>query len=337
MKRLRLTAAALALALLAACAPSSPEEHSATLLAMDTAMTLTAYGGQGEAALADAQDLILDLEGLLSTTDQDSELYALNQGETVTLSPDTRQVLEQALDLCRDTGGALDITIYPVVRAWGFTTGQYQVPDAAALSALLERVDYAQVQLTGDTLTLPEGVQIDLGAVAKGYTGDRLMELFRQAGVASAYINLGGNVQVLGSSPDGDPWRIGIQDPEGEDYAAVVEVTDQAVVTSGSYERYFEQDGVRYGHIIDPSTGYPADSGLASVTIVSSSGTLADALSTALFVMGPDRAAEYWRGRDDFDFILIGEDGSITISEGIEDSFSFSGEQGSVAFEVVRR
>ena len=169
------------------------------------------------------------------------------------------------------------------------------------------------------------------------YTGDRLMELFRQAGAASAYVNLGGNVQVLGSSPDGDPWRIGIRDPEGEDYAAVVEVTDQAVVTSGAYERYFEQDGVRYGHIIDPSTGYPADSGLASVTIVSPSGTLADALSTALFVMGPDRAAEYWRGRDDFDFILIGKDGSITISEGIEDSFSFSGEQGSVAFEVVRR
>ena len=336
MKRLRLTSAALALALFAACAPSSPEEYSATLLAMDTAMTLTAYGGQGEAALADAQDLILDLEGLLSTTDQDSELYALNQGEAVTLSSSTREVLEEALALCQDTGGALDITIYPVVRAWGFTTGQYQVPDDA-LSALLERVDYAQVQLTGDTLTLPEGVQLDLGAVAKGYTGDRLMELFRQAGAASAYVNLGGNVQVLGSSPDGDPWRIGIRDPEGEDYAAVVEVTDQAVVTSGAYERYFEQDGVRYGHIIDPSTGYPADSGLASVTIVSPSGTLADALSTALFVMGPDRAAEYWRGRDDFDFILIGKDGSITISEGIEDSFSFSGEQGSVAFEVVRR
>ena len=337
MKTLPLTAAALALSLLAGCGPSLPEEHTSTLLAMDTAMTLTAYGEGGGAALSAARDLILDLEGLLSTTDPDSEIYALNQGETVTLSPSTREVLEQALALCQDTGGALDVTVYPVVRAWGFTTGQYQVPDGQTLTALLERVDYTQVALTGDALTLPAGVELDLGAVAKGYTGDRLMELFRQAGIASAYVNLGGNVQVLGGSPDGDPWRVGIQDPAGEGPIAVVEVTDRAVVTSGAYERYFEQDGVRYGHIIDPATGRPADSGLASVTILSSSGTLADALSTALFVLGPDRAAEYWRSRDDFDFILIGEDGSITISQGIEDSFSFAGAQGSYALEVVRR
>ncbi|HIT31333.1 MAG TPA: FAD:protein FMN transferase [Candidatus Enterenecus stercoripullorum] len=304
---------------------------------MDTVMDLSAYGEQGEIALDNAQDLIRELEGLLSTTREGSEIYALNHGETVALSPSTRELLDRALALCGDTGGALDITIYPVVRAWGFTTEEYQVPDSQTLTALLDKVDYTQITLEGDSLLLPDGMELDLGAVAKGYTGDRLMELFRQSEIASAYVNLGGNVQVLGASPDGDPWRIGIRDPDGEGYAAVVEVTDRAVVTSGAYERYFEQGGVRYGHIIDPDTGYPARSGLISVTIVSQSGTLADGLSTALFVMGKDRAVQFWRTRDDFDFILIEEDGTVTISQGIENSFSFPGEQGSYALEVVRR
>ncbi len=337
MKRFRLTAMLLAIVLLAACTPAASQEHTASLFAMDTVMDLSVYGEQGETVLDGARELIQELEGLLSTTREDSEVYALNHGETVALSPSTRELLDRALALCGDTGGALDITIYPVVRAWGFTTGEYQVPDSQTLAALLDKVDCTQITLEGNSLLLPDGMELDFGAVAKGYTGDRLMELFRQSGIASAYVNLGGNVQVLGASPDGDPWRIGIQNPDGEGYAAVVEVTDQAVVTSGSYERYFEQDGVRYGHIIDPDTGYPARSGLSSVTILSQSGTLADGLSTALFVMGKERAVQFWRTRDDFDFILIGEDGTVTISQGIEDSFSFPGEQGSYALEVVRR
>ncbi len=337
MKRFCLSAMLLAITLLAACAPAASQAHTATLFAMDTVMDLSAYGEQGEIALDNAQDLIRELEGLLSTTREGSEIYALNHGETVALSPSTRELLDRALALCGDTGGALDITIYPVVRAWGFTTEEYQVPDSQTLTALLDKVDYTQITLEGDSLLLPDGMELDLGAVAKGYTGDRLMELFRQSEIASAYVNLGGNVQVLGASPDGDPWRIGIRDPDGEGYAAVVEVTDRAVVTSGAYERYFEQGGVRYGHIIDPDTGYPARSGLISVTIVSQSGTLADGLSTALFVMGKDRAVQFWRTRDDFDFILIEEDGTVTISQGIENSFSFPGEQGSYALEVVRR
>lgn len=337
MKAIRLTAVLLAVLLLTGCASTPIQEHSSTLLAMDTVMSLTVCGDGWEDALSSAEELIQTLEGLLSTTDENSEVYALNHGETVTLSQYTLDLLVQSLEICGNTGGALDITIYPVVRAWGFTTGSYQVPDAAVLAALLARVDYSQISLDGDALTLPEGVELDLGAVAKGYTGDQLIELFRQSGIASAYVNLGGNVQTLGSSPDGDPWRIGIQEPDGDSYAAIVEVTDKAVVTSGMYERYFEQNGVHYGHIIDPSTGYPADSGLVSITILSQSGTLADGLSTALFVMGKDRAVEYWRTRNDFDFILIEEDGSVTISQGIEDSFSLYQDWETHDLEVVLR
>ena len=337
----RILACLLALALLAGCAPAGETGDSLSFLAMDTAMELTVYRREdGEELLARAREEIQALEKLLSVTDEDSQISALNRGKRVELAPEAAQLLREALALCADTGGALDITIYPVVRAWGFTTGSHQVPSQQELSALLERVDYTQVVLQGDTLTLPEGVELDLGGVAKGYASDRVADLLREAGADCALLDLGGSIQALGSSPDGDPWRVGIRDPQGADASddlAVVEAADQAVVTSGMYERYFEQDGVRYGHIIDPSTGRPVDNGLASVTIVSPSATLADALSTALFVLGKDGAAEFWRGRTDFEFVLVGQDGSITISQGLEGRFSLGGEQGSVSLEVVHR
>ena len=337
MKLLRSACAALALSLLLTACAAQSQAHTETLPAMDTVMTLTAYGPQGPSALADAQDLIRELEGLLSATRPDSQIYALNQGRTVALDPQVRDLLERGLALCAQTGGALDLTIYPVVRAWGFTTGNYRVPSEPELRQLLERVDYTQVQLPTGNLTLPQGMELDLGAVAKGYTGDRLAQLLRQQGVDHALLDLGGNIHTVGTRPDGALWRVGIRNPEGEGYLAVVEVADQAVVTSGMYERYFQQDGVRYGHIIDPATGRPADTGLASVSIVSSSGTLADALSTALFVMGRERAVELWRSRSDFEFIFIGQDGSVTISQGLAGRFSFHSSQDSRSLEVVRR
>lgn len=358
-----ITAPALALllcaALLAGCAASSPpagasgeeytaaspppsetagEAHSNVLFAMDTVMELTTYGGAGEEALERASELISRLDGLLSTTDENSEIYAANHsgGLPVSLSDDAARLLEQALALCGDTGGALDVTIYPVVRTWGFTTGEYQVPGEDVLASLLELVDYTRVSLEDGVLTIPDGMEIDLGSVAKGYTGDRIMELFRQAGVTSACVNLGGNVQTLGTKTDGTPWRLAIQDPDGDGYAGVVEVEDKAVITSGGYERYFEEDGVRYWHIIDPATGRPAQSGLISVTIVAGSGMMGDALSTALFVMGKDKAIDYWRSRGGFDFILISEDGSVAITEGLEDSFSLYGDWTGHNLEVIR-
>lgn len=340
MRTARLSALLLALALLAGCAPASRED-TVHFTSMDTVIQLSVYGcDHGEEALSEARQLIQELDGLLSTTDEGSQIHALNQGETVALAQPVQALLERALALCADTGGAFDITIYPVVRAWGFTTDSHQVPTQEELSALLARVDYRQVEPQEGTLTLPQGVELDLGGVAKGYASQQVARLLREEGVDCALIDLGGSIQAMGSSPDGDPWSVGIRDPRSdspEDYAAVVRVTDQAVVTSGMYERYFELDGVRYGHIIDPDTGYPVDNGLASVTVVSPDATLADALSTALFVMGKDGAAQYWRGREDFEFVLMGEDGSIAISEGLEGSFSLAGEQGSVSLEVIRR
>lgn len=318
MKRLCVV---LGLLLLSGCAPTA---HTTTLLAMDTVMELTVYGDGGAAELAECESCIRTLEGLFSVTDANSEIYAANHsgGQPVSLSPDTAALLKDALDLCADTDGALDITIYPVVRAWGFTTGEYRIPEAGELQELLQQVDYTKVALDDTSLCLPSNVELDLGAVAKGYTGDRLIALLRARGVTSALLELGGSVHTLGAKPDGSPWSIAIQSPDGAGYAGVLEVQDCAVVTSGGYQRYFEKDGETYWHILDPATGVPAHSGVRSVTIVAANGTRCDGLSTALFVMGPERAAAYWREHRDFDFVLIRDDGSFLVTAGIAEQFS---------------
>ena len=325
----------LALLLLTGCARTDPWETE--LDAMDTFMKLTVYGSSGEEVGAQAAARIRELEARLSTTAPGSDIYTANHTGSATLPADTAALLGRALALCADTGGLLDVTIYPVVRAWGFTTGDYQVPDQEALAPLLERVDYRTVSLVGDRLTLPEGVELDLGAVAKGFTGDELMALFRAGGVTSAIVELGGNVQALGAKPDGSPWRVAVQSPEGDGYAGVLEITDKAVVTSGGYQRYFEQDGETYWHIIDPRTGCPARSGVLSVTVVADEGVVCDALSTALFVMGPEEAAAYWRMQGGFEYILIDEAGAVTITEGLEGCFSLYGSWEGRPLSVVRR
>ncbi len=302
------------------CAPAQPLER--TFFAMDTVMTLRLYEGGDENTLDQAEARVRELEGLWSVTDGTSEISTLNHDGSAELSPETAELLGAALDMCRRTDGALDISTYPVLRAWGFTTGEYSVPGGEAIAALLPLVDYGRVALEAGAAALPPGMEIDLGSVAKGYTGDALAALLKQGGAASALLDLGGNIQAVGSKPDGSPWRVAIRDPAGDGNIGVVEVVDQVVVTSGGYERYFEEDGVRYWHIIDPATGWPARSGLTSVTVVGESGLLCDGLSTALFVMGREGALEHWRQHRDFEAVLVSEDGSVTITAGLEGRFT---------------
>lgn len=302
------------------CAPAQPLER--TFFAMDTVMTLRLYQGGDGSLLDRAEARVRELEGLWSVTDGASEISTLNHDGSAELSPETADLLRTALDMCRRTDGALDISTYPVLRAWGFTTGEYSVPGGEAIAALLPLVDYGRVALEAGAAALPPGMEIDLGSVAKGYTGDALAALLKQGGAASALLDLGGNIQAVGSKPDGSPWRVAIRDPAGDGNIGVVEVADQVVVTSGGYERYFEEDGVRYWHIIDPATGWPARSGLTSVTVVGESGLLCDGLSTALFVMGREGALEHWRQHRDFEAVLVSEDGSVTITAGLEGRFT---------------
>ena len=207
------------------------------------------------------------------------------------------------------------------MEAWGFTTKNYRIPSDSELAELLSHVDASTVTLSGNHVTLPEDVKLDLGGIAKGFTSARVMEVFKNSGVTSGIISLGGNVQTLGTKPDEKLWRVGIQDPNDLNAMfAVVEVSDEAVITSGAYQRYFEENGVHYHHIIDPRTGYPAESGLTSVTIISPDGTLADALSTSLFIMGPDDASAFWQNhRDKFEAIMMTENGEVLVTSGLAD------------------
>lgn len=330
-------AAAVLAGALAGCAGRQVKMET-QIFAMDTVMSLAFYGTGSEDALQGTLDglaeTVYDLQDALSATDPDSDIYLLNHadGAETALSPAAVRLLSAALELCAQTEGALDLTAYRAVEARGFTTGEYRAPGPAELAELADHIDYTAVELNGEegTARLPEGMELDLGSVAKGYAGDLLAARLRDAGVASALLDLGrSSIQAVGSKPDGSPWRVGIQDPAGEDYLAVLEIEDQAVGTSGGYQRYFEQDGTRYWHIIDPATAAPARSGLASVTVVGASGLVCDGLSTALFVMGLEEGADFWRGHSELDVqvIFISDDGSITITPGLSEVFSLAEEQ----------
>lgn len=299
------------------------------LFAMDTYMTLKANGKNADTALKLAEERIRILEAELSVTDVESDIGKINSsnGIAASVSDDTAELISAGISYGEKTSGALDISIYPVLSEWGFTTGEYHIPTEKKLAELLENVDYSQVRITDNDVVVPEDYKIDLGALAKGYTGDKIMEVFRENDVNSAVISLGGNVQTLGSKPDGTDWRIGVKDPFSPDIDfCVISVKDKAVVTSGNYERCFTgDDGNQYWHIIDPQDGYPADNGLVSVTIIGNSGLMCDALSTALFIMGTDKAVSYWKEHNDFDMILVTDDARVLYTEGISEKFDNTG------------
>lgn len=273
-------------------------------LPWDTVMSFTAYGERGEEAVEAAVQEVERLDALLSTGIAESEVSRINASGEGDLSEDTEKILSEGLAIWKQTGGLFDVTIYPLMQLWGFPTGNYHVPTKEELKQTMSLVDSSKVILDGNHVTLGEKQKMDLGGIAKGYTSNRIMEIFQEYGVTSAMVSLGGNVQTLGKKPDGTDWQVGIQNPDNVqgDLLGAVAVQDQAVVTSGGYERYFEENGQTYIHILDPRTGCPAESGLASVTIVSSNGMLADALSTSLYIMGLDEAEAYWRiYADEFD------------------------------------
>ena len=330
-------AAGLCMLLLTGCS-APPKTESTDLFAMDTYMTLKVTAPDAEGLLQQASDRIKGIEDTFSVTRPDSDISKVNaaNGAPVTVQPDTMNVLQKAMQIGEVSGGALDITLYPVLKAWGFTTQDNHVPTPAELDALLPNVDYTQVQLSDDTVQIPADAQIDLGALAKGYTSDAVMDIFREGGAQSAIISLGGNVQAIGSRPDGTPWQVAVVDPFApSENMCILAVEDRAVITSGNYERYFtDEDGNTWWHILDPATGYPADNGLVSVTVVGTEGLYCDALSTALFVEGTEQAKAHWQKAQDFEMLLVTSDGTILLTEGLEDCFT---NLSSMPVEVIPR
>lgn len=318
---------------LTACGGQEETPVTRQILAMDTAMTFVVYGDRGNETVQAAVEEVQRLEKLLDRTDPDSEIGLLNRvsGQTAEVGEEVCRLIETAGDYSSATDGAFDITIAPVVSAWGFTEAEYKVPSPAELEELMACVGMEHVAMTKDTVTLDEGTQIDLGAIAKGYASDCLAEIFAEYEVERGWASLGGNVLASGTRPDGTPWKVGIQDPKyptQESFVGLVGLENAYAVTSGGYQRFFEEGGETYHHIIDPSTGRPAESGLTSVTVIASSktpgnGTMCDALSTALFVMGEQKAIEFWRESGlDFELVLVTDDDRVLVTGGIAERFT---------------
>lgn len=296
MKRLFALVSALLL-LLSGC-DSKPLER--TFFSMNTVMQFQIWGRDSEVGYGRIITKLQDLESSWSATSNDSILWQLNNGNKLfQLEPGQAALLDKAEKLSIRTCGAFNPKMHLLSDAWGFYNEQHRIPTQ-------EEIDTA--------LADP---QWDLGGALKGYAGQKCAELLTELKIDRALLNLGGNVQTYGSKPDGSPWKVGIQNPDGGDYLGIVSVNGtMAVVTSGDYQRYFEKDGVRYHHILDPETGYPADSGLRSVTVICEDGMTADALSTALFVMGLENGSDFWRESSDFEAVFITEDGTIHATEG---------------------
>lgn len=321
--------------LLPLCACGVTEPIYKQLFAMDTVMTLTAYGKNASAGLDAAAGVITALDTALDPNSDGSNVSVLNNanGADVILTGQVADMLQTALEVCRNSGGALDLSVYPIYLAWGaFKEETARIPTNEELAGLMSTQRFDETVIThfpGEanySVRMPAGTQISFGAAAKGCAANCAVEAMRDAGVESGIISLGGNVQTLGLKPDGSNWTVAVEDPNDVgSYLGTLSVGESAIVTSGSYQRYFTgNDGTVYHHLIDPSTGKPADNGLLSVTVLCSDGTLADCLSTAMFVLGEKAALKYWEKYGGFDMIMVTDDDRVICTSGLIEVFELT-------------
>ncbi|MDO4478508.1 MAG: FAD:protein FMN transferase [Lachnospiraceae bacterium] len=313
---------------LTGCGHAKIDKISATDLCFDTIISVTLYGTPDEEAglkalLDECMALCRGYDTLWNCRSEDSEIYAINHRapgtKSMTVSPETADILAKALHFCELSDGVFDITIAPLSTLWDFTADNPRVPSENAISEALSAVDYRQIALDGTTLIFENDTAcIDLGGIAKGYIADQLKAFLKENGQTSGYINLGGNILTLGSKPDGEAYVIGVQDPTGRegDAAFGLSVRDGSVVTSGTYERSFEENGRLYHHILDTATGYPIENGVASCTVLSRSSADGDALSTILFALGPENGQAILETLPDIEAIWILDDGTTVESDG---------------------
>lgn len=319
MKKLFAPLLVLALVGLSMTACAKEEKQSAVGFYLDTVVTLTAYVDDAQ-VLQDALVVCGEYEKMLSRTIEGSDVWNINhaQGRPVTVSDDTLTILECARQVSSLSGGLFDVTIAPVSTLWDFTSGAAVLPDADAIAEAAERVDISKLTVEGNAVTLPAGMMIDLGGIAKGYIADAVKGYLEGRGVRSAILSFGGNIVAIGQKPDGTCWKVGIQDidrPTGE-YMLVAKNFGGSTVTSGIYERGFDLDGVRYHHILDPGTGWPIQNELASVTIFSDSSMWGDALATGAFALGTEKGAAMIEALEGIEAVFIARDRTATYTSG---------------------
>ncbi|WAG60548.1 FAD:protein FMN transferase [Clostridium estertheticum] len=298
-------------------------------------MNFKIYGKNAETATALVLKRISNIESKMSVNVKTSEISKLNAKAGISgqkLSADTYSVIEKSVQYSKLTGGALDATIEPIVGLWGIGTDKERLPSKTEIDDKLKLVNYKDIVLDkkNSTVKLKRTNQaIDLGAIAKGYTADEVKKVLLNNKISSAIINLGGNVYAIGKNPNGKDWNVGIQNPlstRGE-YLGTISVTDKSIVTSGNYERFFIKDGVRYHHIFDPKTGYPAEQSLISTTIVSDKSVDGDALSTSTYIMGLDKGLKLVESIKGIEAIFVTKDKKVYVTPGLKDNFKLTSKE----------
>ena len=335
-----MTALLIGLLLLAGCGGRESPVTGTSFL-MDTIVEYKLYGKNAQAARDAIEAELAGIESRMSMYLPDSEVARLNENAGrgyVPLSEDTYGLLSRCAAFGEASGGAFDVTIAPLTAEWGVTSGHPQVPSDARIDELRTLVGYRDILLDPadrSAMLRREGQAVDVGGVAKGYACDAARRVAREYGVDSGYISIGGNIMAMGAKPDGEPLKFGVRDPRGggNDYIAVVTLSDTTMATSGDYERYFERDGVRYHHILDPATGRPADTGLMSVSVVSPDGVLADSMSTWLFIKGRDYVLENLNALS-CGLVVIDRERNVYVSNDLLDRFTPADPGGSYHFEV---
>ena len=303
------------------------EKYTNADFAMDTVVSETLYTSGADINTQIGEKLREMETTLLSWTEENSQISQLNNadGKTMEVSDDLAADLEKIRQLSQDSNGAFDPTLGKIIRLWDIAGENPHVPDQSEIDTLLPEVGYEKIQVDGNNVTLLDGCTLDLGAVGKGMGCDLIMDyLQNQPDVFGMILNLGGSsVMTYGEKPDGSSWKVALTDPrdtEGDYLGAITLDANQFLSTSGDYEKYFIEDGIRYHHILDPKTGYPVQNGLTSVTIVCDQGYLADGLSTACFVLGLD-AAKPLLEKYDAEAVFVDEDKNVYVTSGLMDKF----------------
>lgn len=296
---------------------------------MDTVVTQTVYGKNSKTVINEALDIMRNIESTYSSYLDSSVITKINHNagiSPVAVSSEQWNVMNRCVEFSEESGGLFDLTISPLVKLWNITGDYPKIPSEEEISKARSLIDYRSVILDEEKgtvyLTHPN-MELDFGATVKGYAVQKVLELYQQSGITGGILSLGGNVTTFGTKPDGSPFRTGIRDPNGTatDYFAILELSDQVIATSGAYERFFVEDGKVYHHILNPKTGYPCESDLMSVTVVSNDGLLCDYLSTLFYMLGKDAVVSHL---DDsrFSLIAVDKDGQIYLSPHLKEHFT---------------
>lgn len=303
------------------CGCRNLQKSSLSFQAMNTFVSVQTFGENSKNVNQKIKARLSELESLFSTTDSSSEIYKLNHSsEKIQVSSETYSLLSYSVKMAEIFNGHFNPALFPVIREWGFTTGNYHVPSQEKINFLLKKTDFSQIQFFDDNFVqLQDSMSVDFGSVAKGFASDEIVKILSENNILSALIDFGGNIIAFGEKPDLSFWRIGIKNPFGGEVSLAVKVKNQMVITSGGYERFFtDENQKKYIHIFDGKTGFPVENEIESVTIICENGLYADTLSTSLFIIGSENAVSFWRERKDFQMIILQKDGSILYTSPLE-------------------